>query len=476
MTLRHRLLLVYVVVVLLSGLPAGLAVYELQRAYQMISEVPTWSGILLTVRKLRSNWPPPKDSDYDLTVELPPLLEFLAGSYEGDQVRDRAREIINDIRRRYDQWARLPDDQKEARAADVGNSLFQLEAVLEDETFKLNVMAASQAFRTRILLVMVAALTLLQILVIGSLLRRWLLDPMERLNRQVDALARDQAPAEGLVHSPLEMANLATALDRARLSLGALRQQLLDSERLSVIGQMAAQLAHNLRNPLASIRAAAQVTARQAGESPHLAQRMTDIMASVDRLNRWVMGLMEVARRDPTLTREVDVLPTVHNAIQAVAEEALAKEMPVDLQAPLEGLVCAHDPATLEHALVAMLVNAVEASPLGGRLGIVVARVADQGRGPLCRISVTDQGCGLPADAPGRIFEFAYSTKQKGMGLGLALARQSLTRQGGSISAFNNADRGATVFVELPIHREVAADRPAGPARLEQPVPGAEHQ
>jgi len=109
--------------------------------------------------------------------------------------------------------------------------------------------------------------------------------------------------------------------------------------------------------------------------------------------------------------------------------------------------------------LVAMLVNAVEASPLGGTIGVSVAQVEDA-QLAVCRISVSDEGTGLPSDCPERIFEFSYSTKQKGMGLGLALARQALKRQGGTIHAINNPENGATICVELPIPRDTSPTQP----------------
>ena len=113
------------------------------------------------------------------------------------------------------------------------------------ELGQLNLEAAQQEMRSRLLLALVILLTALHVLAIGSLLRRWLLWPMEQLGRQVEALARDEPPAEPLLTRPLEMANLAEALDRARRSLRAYQEQLLEAERLTTIGQLAAQLAHN---------------------------------------------------------------------------------------------------------------------------------------------------------------------------------------------------------------------------------------
>ncbi len=115
-----------------------------------------------------------------------------------------------------------------------------------------------------------------------------------------------------------------------------------------------------------------------------------------------------------------------------------------------------------------MVVNAIEASPLGETIELRAERLepdqfahtagadaqsrepSQEARAGSCRISVIDRGSGLPPDQPERIFEFSYSTKQKGMGLGLGLARQALQRQGGKAGAWNNPDGGATVFVELP--------------------------
>jgi len=500
MTLRHRLLLVYLLVLLLSAATVGVAIFELQHAHRIIGDLQAWNGLMLKFEKLRSRWPPPDDAAqdyYDLKDELARLFLFVAqGAPSSEEnpipvipreLANRVREKLSLVHRAYDQWSRLPPEERTTENNEkVRMALDGLKAILESELLMLNMEADTQSIRSRILLVIVGFLMLLHVVTIGSLLRRWLLWPMERLNRQVEALARDQAPSEPLLTSPLEMARLAAAMDRARLSLGSMRQQLLDAERLTVIGQMAAQLAHNLRNPLASIRAAAQLTLRQSEEAHKIEVRMSDIMASVDRLNRWVMGLMEVARRDPTLTHEADVVPTILQAAEAVAGELVPKGLVLQVNTPDQGLVCAHDPATLEHALVAMLVNAIEASPLEGAIQVDVERVSAPEAGDLCRISVRDQGAGLPVDWPERIFEFSYSTKQTGMGLGLALARQALQRQGGATYARNHPEGGALVCVELPVHREsaiaasapcvsaglVSSDLPAAEAILNTPAPG----
>jgi two-component system, NtrC family, sensor kinase len=457
MTLRHRLLLVYGIVVLLSIATVAMALFELDQARRVYGALQNWSEIVLAAQKLHdvfhASEPPSRAQLNTLFEEVPSQYRKLVDASYYLNV-DLALKTLNEVHRELAQLlkgsegaASQPSITDALAGARRAVDLYAM--IVEPELYTLREEANNQEWRKEALLAIVITLTTFHIFVIGWLLKRWLLRPMEQLNRQVEALARDEPPPEPLLRQPREMANLAAALDRARQSLGTLRQQLLDSERLTTIGQLAAQLAHNLRNPLASIRATAQMASRGEDLDAATRERMRQILASVDRLNQWVAGLMEAARREPTAIVSSDVTPILHRIRELLAPELEAKELTLAIDLPQEGLVCAHDPATLEHALVAMVVNAIEASPLGGRITVLGRRLQRNGS-DVCRVAVCDHGSGLPPDAPERIFEFSYSTKQRGMGLGLALARQALQRQGGATGAENNQEGGATVYVELP--------------------------
>lgn len=457
MTLRHRLLLVYLIVVLLSTATVGVAIFELEAARQIYGALQPLGDMALGAQKLQSVLPL---GDEPTTEGLGADFESLLASQnirlsEVADYRDvdDLRQALTTLSLRFQKWRNIPSEDRAEQASGVRGALMAYSQLVDEKLLQLQGEASLQELRKQVLLSVVIVLTVLHVAVIGSLLKRWLLRPMERLGRQVEALARDESPSEPLLTSPREMATLAEALDRAHRSLRAMRQQLIDAERLTTIGQFAAQLAHNLRNPLASIRATAQLTARHQKDVPETRQRMEELIVSVDRMNQWIVGLMEVAKERPSPAREMDVVPTLQRVHDALAAEFAAKELRLTLSAPAEGLVCVHDPATLEQALVAMVTNAIEASPLGGSIELRAERVESPPDGQRCRITVRDHGGGLPADAPERIFEFSYSTKQRGMGLGLALARQALQRQGGSAHARNNPEGGASVYVELPIVR-----------------------
>ncbi len=517
MTLRHRIFLVYLIVVVLIVATVGVSIYELFHSRQIFVRLMYWNEINLLVQQLKTafereavnEWSQaelkallgeglaeeqsaPQFRDIqkipDLPIELPPSGRAGRTGERQNQkdlyvvyppprppdmnfpdrlvaTRKRLNEAnvfalvrhqMNVVYERYENWRAMSPAERNAEVPAMRLQLDKLTNHVSAELMQVQREADTQDLRTQTILNVVIILTAIHVLVIGSLLRRWLLRPMERLNRQVEALAHDQPPSEPLLAAPREMANLAEALDRARKSLGELRQRLIESERMTTIGQLAAQLAHNLRNPLASIRAVAQIAGRHDSGDGAVRARMDEIVASIDRMNRWIAGLMEIARREPTPTTRQDVVPVLHRVCEAVQSDLAAKELALEVVAPGNGLECLHDPNTLEHALVAMLVNALEASPLGARILIKAETISGEGAaGAVCRISIRDHGSGLPSDDPERIFDFSYSTKQHGMGLGLGLARLALRRQGGSAHAFNNPDGGATVYVELPIKENI---------------------
>lgn len=466
MTLRRRLLLVYLIIVVLSCVTVGIAVNELLYSRQVVDDLERWQDIMLNAQRLRTAFigslllyptsgptsqpvgPTPPEDDFvtlvgrlrqayrpypdflDLRVTLSRLLEAYE-TWRGWALTSNPKvgEQINLVR----QWLNLFTRQ------------------INDQRSTLVESAHEQNQRTLSLLIAVMGLTIVHLAIVGAILRRWLLRPMERLGRQVAALGRDEPPPEPLVASPAELADLAKALDIARLSLDELRQRLLESERMTTLGQLAAQLAHNLRNPLASIRAAAQVAAKRGNVDEYARKRLDEIIAAADRLAQWVNGLMEFARPRSTRLGSHNVVPLLAQIREALTAELAAKEISFEIDAAAEDLSVPHEPSSLEQAIIAAVVNAIEASPVGGCIRARVEWVnGDDRQARSCRISIIDEGHGLPEGSPDQIFELNFTTKQTGMGLGLALARQAIQRHGGTATARPNPDGGTIIEFQLP--------------------------
>jgi signal transduction histidine kinase len=229
------------------------------------------------------------------------------------------------------------------------------------------------------------------------------------------------------------------------------REHLVQAEKLASIGEMSAAVAHGLRNPLASLRAAAQMVRRHPG-SPSSTEHLDAIIDEVDRLDRRISHLLSFSRPAPfhpvseSLPRLIEeLLPAV---AQPLREQRVELEMAVQAALPQVRV----DPMQLEQAILEIVSNALDAMPTGGRLRIG-AFVAD-GTGPGdVVVEVTDTGGGIPEEVLSSVCEPFFTTRQEGTGLGLAIAKRYVEQNGGRLEIASRPGEGTTVRVHLPRER-----------------------
>jgi signal transduction histidine kinase len=228
--------------------------------------------------------------------------------------------------------------------------------------------------------------------------------------------------------------------------------QMKRAERLFAVGQLAAGLAHELRNPLASVAGAAGILQRNAHFEPRHKECLDIILKESQRLNRLLSEFLDFARpRAPHLERVV-VEPVLDAVIQLASHGVgatsvrLRKEVSSNLP-PIEG-----DGELIKQVLLNLVINAIQAMPDGGEV-VVSAALEKQS----VVIRVRDQGCGIAEGTRDRIFDPFFTTKEHGTGLGLAVAHQIVEQHGGVLRAEANAGRGMVFSAQLPIHREVPA-------------------
>jgi signal transduction histidine kinase len=234
----------------------------------------------------------------------------------------------------------------------------------------------------------------------------------------------------------------------ANAELRAVQGQLVAAERLAAIGEVVTAVAHGIRDPLANIRASAQVAALDGGSARHLRH----IMAEVDRLEGRLKEMLQFVRPAGPERLPVDVNAAVSDAVRAVrgAADAASVALRTELAPELPRIL--GNGMLLEQVLLSLLGNAVEATPAGGW---VTVRSAVDGADGTRRVAieVRDTGPGMPGEQLGRIFEPFYTTKAKGTGLGLAIAKKFTEAQAGSISVESRP--GETVFrVGFPVLAE----------------------
>jgi two-component system sensor histidine kinase HydH len=256
--------------------------------------------------------------------------------------------------------------------------------------------------------------------------------------------------ARGLV-ARAERSMLLTWIGASILTLAALlfwrtseqyeraQTRLEEQKRLSLLGEMSAVLAHEIRNPLASLKGNAQLMAERMSPGTKERARAERVVIEATRLESLTSDLLDFARSGPIELRPANPIEVLRISIADIAEDGFE----VDTRsAPQQWTM---DSNRVRHALVNILQNARQASPDQHAPSV---RVTEE-RGRLV-YEVRDYGAGLPAEKADRIFDPFFTTRTNGTGLGLAVARRVAELHGGNISAHNHPEGGAVFRIELP--------------------------
>lgn len=236
-----------------------------------------------------------------------------------------------------------------------------------------------------------------------------------------------------------------SAVRRAERILIRQREQLLESQTLATVGELSRAVAHSVRNPLAAIRSSAELELQAPAPSVESrAASMKEIVGLVDRIDQLLTDMLSYsAPGGVDLPVTVDIGGVVARAIDAFAQEFKRNRIDVRVALPSVLPPVSGDERLLTQALASVLSNAVEAMPEGGRIEVGGA-VSDDGRS--VRVSVRDTGVGMDQDQLRRAFDPFYTSKARGLGIGLALVKRIVERSRGRIALTSDAGRGTTVM------------------------------
>jgi signal transduction histidine kinase len=243
---------------------------------------------------------------------------------------------------------------------------------------------------------------------------------------------------------------LADRLSQAYRQLQTTFEQVKRADRLSAIGQLAAGLTHEIRNPLASIDGAAEVL--EAGAEEDLRRETLSIIRKeCARLNRLLTNLLDFARPRPPERREVDVVEVLDSVIELVRHSA-GREVRFRREAARELPLLLCDREQIAQVILNLAMNAAQAMPDGGEV-VLTARTQSDG----LLIEVKDEGHGVAPEDLDQIFDPFFTTKDSGTGLGLSVVHQIVGQHGGSVTAARNPDRGMTFSLYFPLSGPGAA-------------------
>jgi two-component system sensor histidine kinase HydH len=265
---------------------------------------------------------------------------------------------------------------------------------------------------------------------------------------QVKARERAERLAEEQAALRRELEASYQALQRQTEELLEVSEQLRRSERLAALGELTASIAHEIRNPLGGISGAAEIVGRE-GVAPEVRAEFSDILRKeTARLNQAVQNILTFARGRKSEVRETDLGEVARRVVRLVAHEAQQHSVSIAQEVP-PGLRVETDPLLVEHILLNLVLNAVQAMPNGGAVTLSARNTPP---GPVA-LTVRDTGPGISPENLGKLFQPFFTTKTTGSGLGLAIAKGIVEAHGGSIHIESAVGKGSTCTVKLPIRQ-----------------------
>ncbi|MBF0280228.1 MAG: hypothetical protein HQM13_20685 [SAR324 cluster bacterium] len=234
-------------------------------------------------------------------------------------------------------------------------------------------------------------------------------------------------------------------LDKQHRQLLEAQEQLIEKERLSAIGEVCGAVAHGLKNPIASVRAAVQLLAVRKIAEERRNKIVSDILHEVDRLTKRLSDLLDFIRPFKPDLQYVKLHDVLTNAVRSLSWKAEKDNIQFEFN-DSETVINAYlDAALIEEAVLIVLSNAMDASKSGDTIYCSVEYQKDRKV-----IVVKDEGRGIPSEILPQIFEQFFTTRSQGVGLGLSLCKKIMTLHQGEVVIESKADHGTTVMLRFP--------------------------
>lgn len=255
-------------------------------------------------------------------------------------------------------------------------------------------------------------------------------------------------------HGGDEVATVSQAIDAMSAKLQDYMARAVRSEKLAVLGEFATSVAHEIRNPLAALKTTAQALSRREQDARRQ-QLLADMERDIDHLAHVVGDLVDFGRPRQPKPEHVPVGETAKRVLATVDAEAAARSVQISCQGDAE-LAPWVDRDQLLQIVVNLALNAVQATPTGG--SVVLRAFRDAG---MIALEVSDTGCGIPPELIDRVTDPFFTTKTKGVGLGLSISRQLCELNGGRLSIVSTPGKGTLVRILLPAEKTNQACKPS---------------
>ena len=281
-------------------------------------------------------------------------------------------------------------------------------------------------------------------------------DVAGKLNEVVGPIAVSADPSVEDLETMLE--NVSAQVASVIEQLHERHREVIRADQLAAVGQLAAGLAHELRNPLMCMKVLVQSAARRGDHATLDARDLQVLNEEIVRLETLLQTFMDFARPAKLEKQEADLASIVRQTVDLLSGKAERRNVTIDCRSSEEQLTVEADAAQLRQVVLNLLLNALDAVPSGGKVWVEAIR-DNGGRGdpesdgqsqPHVCLRVADNGRGLPKEERNRLFEPFFSTKETGVGLGLAICQRIIHAHGGELAAKDREGGGAVFEVILP--------------------------
>jgi signal transduction histidine kinase len=243
--------------------------------------------------------------------------------------------------------------------------------------------------------------------------------------------------------------DMVAQLKSSREEINRLHQtQMSRAEHFATLGELAAGLAHEIRNPLAGIAGVLDIVSRDLPETSVAREVIEDAKQEAVQINRILTELLDTARPKAPQFRVTDIVGTAEHAVLFARQQAVTKRINIEFEVKDELPPVEHDPNQINQVLLNLLLNAIQSMDKAGVIRVTVQQEDDS-----VAIVIADEGKGIAPEHLPNIFRPFFTTKGHGTGLGLSLARRMVESHGGTISVVSTLGRGTQFTVLLPIHR-----------------------
>ncbi len=311
-------------------------------------------------------------------------------------------------------------------------------------------LAARAGFHTQLAIGIACALTAL--LLAGCLImtRRWLIQPVEVLKRSAEVIGHGDLTHRVPLTGGDELAQLARHFDAMADGLHRHQRALLEARELSAIGELCANVAHGLRNPLAAIRTSAQLAERRAERSDQDSTVWRELANEADRMDQRITRLFEFSKPMQLAPTTMTFADLASDAIARAQPLLNAYQITLKVEDATHGERWSLDRQRLTEALGELITNAAHHSSADGTIALSGETLPpDNGSGRLLRVQVVDRGKGMSPATLEKAFDLFFTARPEGSGMGLALARRVVTQHRGELTLASQPGQGTTATFTL---------------------------